>query len=194
MSPVTSCGVCARTQKRERLIGEHEIKVAAMQAKNAIAKGRADEDLQRRLEERRNKKLAFLAAHAAQEKAITFAGGIQQSLDPTGTPRSAEEMVNRAKERHAELEATLERALDDEAEAQMAGLAQEMVVHHGRQSAALEEELLDRLKSTSDEAERRRLLDSHGEKMDALRQQQEADKRRQMQDLEKRMAGLCPSL
>lgn len=160
-----------------------------MEAKNAIAKGRADQDLQRRLEERRNKKLALVEAHAAKEKAITLANGMQ-NLSGSDTPHSAEEMLSRAKERHAELETQLERALDDEAAAQMAGLAQEIVVDHGKQSAALQEDLLNGLQNTSDEAERKMLLDAHGKKMDALLQQQEADKRRQMQELQKRMAGI----
>jgi hypothetical protein len=56
--------------------------------------------------------------------------------------------VARAKERHAELEAKLEQALDNEAAAEMVGLQQEMVADHGKQAAALGQDLLQALKNT----------------------------------------------
>ena len=53
----------------------------------------------------------------------------------------------------------------------------------------MQQEFEKKLESTSDEAERKRILDMHKVQMDELQKYQDADKQRQMQLLEKELAA-----
>ena len=172
--------------ERARLIKENELKKAEMLAKLAIAKGKADEDLQKRLAERREKKLAMLAEQAAKESVLLLAESMRAD-STVSTPLSAEDSMVIAKERHADLAARLEKALDDEASADRTELEQGIGMDHRKAAAVLEQELLTKLDCTADEATRKRILDAHKSQMEELRKQQAADKERQQQHLEKKL-------
>jgi len=65
----------------------------------------------------------------------------------------------------------------------------EMEVNHNKEAAAKQQDLLRKLQATSDEAERKRILDLHTAQMGDLERQHNADKERQMQLLEKKIAA-----
>ena len=165
--------------ERERLIKEHELKVAEVEAHNAVAKGKAEDDLKRRLDERRSKRKAFLAEQAAQEKALRIASA----------PRSADELLQGSAERHSDLSGVLEQALDDAAVAETELLAMEIDVNHSKEAAVMDHEMLAKLESTDSDAERKRLLDGHARQIDELQKQQAMDKERQLKMLEKKLAA-----
>jgi len=172
-------------EERARLLREHERKLAEIEARTGIAKGKADEDLQKRLEERRAKKLALIDAQRMQANAILIAAGAAA----TSTPASADELKRNAEQRHAELAQRLEGALDDMANGETKKLVHEVELKHHQEAAIMQQELLKNLESTSDEAERKRILDMHKVQMDELQKHQNADKQRQMQLLEKKLAA-----
>ena len=169
---------------RERLIKEHEVKMAETAARSAAAKGKADADLQKRLEERRANKLALLNAQRAQGDALLMADSVR--LDGAA---SAEDMKNSALQRHAALTRRLSQALDDEEAAEKVKIQKEILQSNAMQDAALHEELLTKLDGTSDEAQRKVILEAHQRAQRELEKKQHVDKERQMRQLKEQMAA-----
>jgi len=169
---------------RACLIKEHEVKIAETAARSAAAKAKQDTDLQRRLQERRAQKLAMLNAQKAQGDALLMADSVR--LDSAA---SAEDLKNSALQRHAALTERLAQALDDEAAAEKIKVQQEVLQSNAVQDAALHELLLTKLDSISDEAQRRVILDAHECALRELEQKQDADKKRQMRQIEEQMTA-----
>jgi len=129
-----------------------------------------------------------LAEQAATENVLLLAEFMRRD-STVSMPQSAEDLSMNAAERHADMAARLERALDDEASVDRTELEQEIGMNHNKEAAVLEQELLAKLDSTTDEEERKRILDTHNAQMEELKMQQAADKERQQVLLDKKLAA-----
>ena len=173
----------ANDEERKALLREHEEKLARMAGEATVAKGRADEDLQVRLRERRAKKQAFLSAqHAAETQSAAGAANrsaaelvVENTRKILATAlRQEDELAKAAESAVEELQAEV-RALRDEIKRKAA-----VQLEAERESRA-------EIEASAPDAEREALLASHDRNAAALAAQLATDEARQVAALEQRL-------
>lgn len=176
--------------ERARLLKEHEKNVARMEAEAALARGKADDDLQARLEEKRRKKREFLEAKRSEEELILKSSTPGESnesvLDKIEKSRQESAVAIRQEEELAQVSSDL--LAQAQAEIRMLreelkSKAQQMI---SGQTARLEDALLEADHSSE---EREKLLKRHEEACRHMKAQTAAEEARQVASLEAKLAA-----
>lgn len=180
------------------IISKYESIVDNIEARQKAEMMRQQDELEKKLELRRKKKLDRLREQASQYKSKSLwkkagmLGKLVRTASNNKAPADAvvdkKELIAAAHVKHSNQEARLEKALDEQAEADKTLLARELAVQHGKEAASMEESFLQQLENAGDDDARARILQKHAEDVKALKAKQDADKERQMQELQDKLA------
>eukprot|EP00960_Hanusia_phi_P034308 750985-Hanusia_phi.AAC.7 len=152
-------------------------------------------DIEMKNEEEKNRKITLLRATAPRRQARSLwkkAKGLApvsaRKSSISSTSDSEEVRIEKAKNRHTEQKANLESAHEEYASIAIESYRQEIEMKNRGEIRKLDEFCLQKFEAMGDDEERKRMLESHYNEREKLKNKLEIDKERQLTEFNKKLA------